>query len=191
MLLDSGLPALRGEAGRPPLRAPCGRGRLDAAMPHASESERRAATEQQLHQDVTARAWAKVHEWDQVRARQAAATQARAEAAAAQPEENVPAAPVAPVVLPAPRPAVLASAPEPADVDDDQEQELVLEDLTGDQVRDWRVRAMKDPQLVFDHIDRYGETSARRLFTGRLVDQVQRVAGLGHLNLGYIPWGHA
>lgn len=164
---------------------------VDAAMPHASEAERRAATEQQLHQDVTARAWAKAQEWDRVRARQAVAAQARAEAAAAQPEENVPAAPVARVVLPAPRPAVLASGSEAADVDDDQEQELVLEDLTRDQVRDWRVRAMKDPQLVFDHIDRYGEASARRLFTGRLVDQVQQVAGLGHLDLGYIPWGQA
>ncbi|MFZ4176658.1 hypothetical protein ACOZCI_20520 [Streptomyces griseoincarnatus] len=138
---------------------------------------------------MTARAWAKVHEWDQGRARQAAAAKARAEAAAAQPEENVPAAPVAPVVLPAPRPAAIAPAPEPADVDDDQEQKLVLEDLTRDQVRDWRVRAMKDPQLVFDHTNRYGEASARHLFTGRLVDQVQRVAGLGHLDLGHIPWG--
>ncbi|MEU0853503.1 hypothetical protein ABZ387_37180 [Streptomyces flaveolus] len=50
---------------------------------------------------------------------------------------------------------------------------------------------MRDPQLVFDRIDRYGEMSAWLLFTGRLVDQVQRVAGLGYLNLGYIPWGHA
>ncbi|MEE1943086.1 hypothetical protein V1L54_27390 [Streptomyces sp. TRM 70361] len=75
-------------------------------------------------------------------------------------------------------------------VDDvDQEQELVLADLTRDQVRDWRVRAMKDLQLVFDHIDRYGETSARRMFTGRLVEQVQQVTGLAHLNLGYIPVG--
>ncbi|MGV9503577.1 hypothetical protein ACWDQ0_35460 [Streptomyces sp. NPDC003642] len=162
---------------------------IDAAMPDASQAERRAATEQQLHQDVTARAWAQVHEWDQVRARQAAAAQARAEAAAAQPEAEVPAAPVTPVVLPAPQLAAIAPSPKPIDVDDDQE--LVLEDLTRDQVLDWRVRAMKHPQLVFDHIDRYGETSARRLFTGRLVDQVRRVASLGHLNLGYIPWGQA
>jgi hypothetical protein len=46
---------------------------VDAAMPHASETERRAATEQQLHQDVTARAWAKTREWEQVRARLTAA----------------------------------------------------------------------------------------------------------------------
>ncbi|MFB6784875.1 hypothetical protein ACFCX0_48545 [Streptomyces sp. NPDC056352] len=161
---------------------------VDAAMPGASEEERRAATAQQLHQDVTARAWAKAYEWNQYRARQAAA-QARAKAAAARPEVDVPATPVAPVVLPAPRTAVAAPAAEVADVDDDQK--LVLEDLTREQVRDWRVRAMKDPQLVFDHIDRYGETSARRLFTGRLVDQVQQMSGLEHLNLGYIPWGQA
>ncbi|EGX54543.1 hypothetical protein SZN_37421, partial [Streptomyces zinciresistens K42] len=55
---------------------------VDAAMPGASDAERREATAKQLHQDVTARAWAQVHEWEQVRARQAAAAQARAEAAA-------------------------------------------------------------------------------------------------------------
>ncbi|MGP3990846.1 hypothetical protein [Streptomyces sp. 3N207] len=159
---------------------------VDAAMPHASENERRAATAQRLHQDVTARAWAREAEWEQVRARQAAA-KARAEAAAAQ-MPAVSAAPVASVVVPVPRPV---AAPAPAVDDVDQEQELVLENMTRDQVRAWRVRAMKDPQLVFDHIDRYGETSARRLFTGRLVDQVQRVASLGHLILGYIPWGQA
>ncbi|MDI9889494.1 hypothetical protein QMZ92_35660 [Streptomyces sp. HNM0645] len=134
---------------------------VDAAMPGASEAERRAATEQQLHQDVTARAWAQVHEWDQVRARQAAAAQARAEAAAAQPKAEVPAAPVAPVVLPAPRPAAVTPAPDVADVDDDQE--LVLEDLTREQVLDWRTRAAHDHQIVHDHIARYGEHSAQRL----------------------------
>ncbi|CAL9278306.1 hypothetical protein SUDANB5_06837 [Streptomyces sp. SudanB5_2050] len=70
----------------------------------------------------------------------------------------------------------------------DQEPGLILENLTRNQIRDWRVRAMKDPQVVFDHVDRYGEASAKRLFTVRLIDQVQRLAGLGHLNLGYIPW---
>ncbi|MGW0314026.1 hypothetical protein [Streptomyces flavidovirens] len=44
---------------------------------------------------------------------------------------------------------------------------------------------------MFDHIDPYGETSARRLFTSRFVDQVQRLAGLGHLDLGYTPCGQA
>ncbi|MFD9807675.1 hypothetical protein ACFWZZ_10540 [[Kitasatospora] papulosa] len=62
---------------------------------------------------------------------------ARAEAAAAtQPEDVVPAAPVAPVVLPAPRPAA-APAPEPETADVDEDQELVLEDLTREQVLDW------------------------------------------------------
>ncbi|WP_432040945.1 hypothetical protein [Streptomyces chartreusis] len=162
---------------------------VDAAMPGASEAERRAATAKQLHQDVTARAWAQVHEWDQVRARQAAAAQARAEAAAAQPKAEVPAAPVAPVVLPAPRPAAVTPAPEVADVDDDQE--LVLEDLTREQVLDWRTRAAHDHQIVHDHIARYGEHSAQRLFTRSFVATVQRLSGLGHLDLGHTPWGQA
>nr|BAK19824.1 putative TRA1 protein [Streptomyces rochei] len=188
VLLDTGRDCHRCEERREDRRAQRRKvaAGVDAALPHASEGERRAVTAKQLHQDVMARAWAREAEWEQVRARQAAA-KARAEAAAAQLPAGQ-AAPVAPVVVPAPRPV---AAPVPAVDDIDQEQELVLEDLTRDQVRDWRVRAMKDPQVVFDHIDRYGETSARRLFTGRLVDQVQRVAGLGHLNLGYIPWGQA
>ncbi|WP_327378984.1 hypothetical protein OG393_34395 (plasmid) [Streptomyces sp. NBC_01216] len=163
---------------------------VDAAMPGTSESERRAAVDQQLHQDVTAEAWAKARRWEQVREQQAAAAQARAEAAAAQPADVAADEPVAPVVLPAPRPApaiVPASQPEPADVDDDQE--LVLEDLTPDQVRNWRVRALKDHQVVFDHIDRYGEPSARRLFSNQLVDQAQHHSRLGHLDLGYTTWG--
>ncbi|MFE2512628.1 hypothetical protein ACFXC9_30035 [Streptomyces naganishii] len=162
---------------------------VDAAMPGASEAERRAATERQLHESVTARAWAKAREWEQVRARQAAAAQARAEAAAARPGPDVPAAPVPPVVLPAPRPAAVVPAPQPDDVDGGQE--LVLEDLTREQVRDWRVRAMKDHQVVFDHIDQYGETSARRLFSNQLVDQAQRLSGTRHLVLGHTAWGQA
>ncbi|MFH9118369.1 hypothetical protein [Streptomyces globisporus] len=157
-------------------------------MPGASETERRAATDRQLHETVTARAWAKASEWEQYRARKAEAKAARAEAAAAQPQDDAPAASLAPVVLLAPRPAAAAPAlePETADVADDQE--LVLEDLTPDK-RDWRVRAMKDRQVVFDHIDRYGEPSAHRLFINRLVDQAQHISGLGHLNVGYFPWG--
>ncbi|MGW1189291.1 hypothetical protein [Streptomyces sp. NPDC002559] len=162
---------------------------VNAAMPGASEAERRAATATQLHQDVTARAWAQVHEWGQVRARQAAAAQARAEAAAAQPETEGPAAPMAPVVLPAPRLAAVVQAPKVANVEDDQE--LVLEELTREQVLDWRTRAVHDHQIVHDHIARYGERSAQRLFTRSFVATVQRLAGLGHLDLGYTPWGQA
>ncbi|MFF3177958.1 hypothetical protein ACFVQ0_35665 [Streptomyces sp. NPDC057900] len=163
---------------------------IDTSMPNASEIERRTAIEQQLHQDVTAKAWAKARRWEQVREQQAAASQARAEAAAAQSAFEVPAAQVAPVALPVPRPAAAAPAPEPhpADVDD---QELVLEDLTREQVLDWRNRAAADHQLVHDHIDRYGETSARRLFTRAFVETVQRLADLGHLDLGYTIWGQA
>ncbi|WP_456302134.1 hypothetical protein [Streptomyces globisporus] len=163
---------------------------VDAAMPGASETERRAATDRQLHETVTARAWAKAYEWEQHRARKAEAKAARAEAAAAQPEDDAPAVSLAAVVLPVPRPAAAALAPEPevAIVDD---QELVLDDLTPDQVRHWRVRAMRDDQVLFDHIDRYGEPSARRLFSNRLVEQAQRLSGLGHLNVGYFPWGQS
>ncbi|MGW6639496.1 hypothetical protein ACWGIT_20480 [Streptomyces cyaneofuscatus] len=47
---------------------------------------------------------------------------------------------------------------------------------------------MKDHQVVLDHIDRYGEPSARRLFSNRLVNEAQYLSGLGHLNLGYSTW---
>ncbi|MET8746173.1 hypothetical protein [Streptomyces sp. NPDC004728] len=166
---------------------------VDAAMPHGTETERRAATEQQLHQNVTARAWAREHEREQQRARQAAAAQARAEApvAAAQPADDVPAAPVAPVVLPAPRPVAVVAAPEPEPADLYDDQELVLENLTREQVRAWRVRAMKDHQVVFDHADRYGEASARRLLSNQLVDEAQRLAGTHHLVLEHTTWGQA
>ncbi|MGW0669830.1 hypothetical protein [Streptomyces sp. NPDC002746] len=160
---------------------------VDAAMPHASETERRAATAQQLHQDVTAQAWIREHRWAQVREQQTAAAQARAEAAAAQPADDVLAAPMAPVVLPAPRPL---AAPDPVD-SDDQEQELVLEDVTREQVRDWRVRGMKDHGVVFDHIDQYGKMSARRLFSHQLVNEAQRLEGTHHLVLGHTSWGQA
>ncbi|MFI1532370.1 hypothetical protein [Streptomyces griseus] len=164
---------------------------VDAAMPGASETERRAATDRQLHETVTARAWAQAAEWEQYRAQKAEAKAARAEAAAEQPTGEVPAAPAAPVILPAPRAAAVAPALEPETTDVDDDQELVLEDLTPDQVRNWRVRAMKDHSVVFDHIDRYSEPSARRLFSNQLVDQAQHLYGLGHLNLSYSTWGQS
>lgn len=88
--------------------------------------------------------------------------------------------------LASPRPVDVAPAPEPEP--DDVGQELVLEDLTREQVLDWRSRAAKDHQIVFDHIEQYGEHSAKRLFTTAFVAQVTRLSGLGHLNLGYTPW---
>ncbi|MCA1221403.1 hypothetical protein [Streptomyces sp. 8L] len=165
---------------------------VEAELPGASEEERRTAVARQLHERVTAQGWAREHEWEQVRARQAAAKAHRAEAAAAQPADDVPAAPVAPVAMPAPRPAPPpAPAPAPEFADADDVQELVLEELTREQVLDWRNRAAADHQLVFDHIDRYGELSAQRLFTRVFVAQVQRLAGLGHLDLGFSTWGQA
>ncbi|MEU5161209.1 hypothetical protein AB0G74_16600 [Streptomyces sp. NPDC020875] len=89
------------------------------------------------------------------------------------------------------RTGVVAPAPEPEFPDVEDGQELVLEDLTREQVLDGRNRAAADHQLVFDHIDRYGELSAQRLFTRAFVSQVQRLSGLGHLNLGYSTWGQA
>ncbi|MGC9479033.1 hypothetical protein ACP4I1_33450 [Streptomyces sp. WG4] len=182
MLLDSGRDCLRCEDRQADRRAQrhTVAAAVDAAMPGASEAERRAATEQQLHEHATAQAWAKAREWEQARARQAAA-KARAEATAAQSADVVADEPVAPVVLPAPPPT--------ADIDDDQE--LVLEELTREQVLEWRNRAAADHQLVFDHIDRYGELSAQRLFTRAFVAQVQRLASLGHLDLGYTTWSQA
>ncbi|MFI5987497.1 hypothetical protein ACIBEA_42350 [Streptomyces sp. NPDC051555] len=167
---------------------------VDAAMPGAFETERRAAIDRQLHEAVTAEGWIREHRWAQVREQQAAAKAHRAEAAAVQSVFEDPAAPMPPVVLPAPLPAVAILAPEPepepADVDND-DQELVLEDLTREQVREWRVQGLKDHQVVFDYIDRYGEPSARRLFSNQVVDQAQHQSRLGHLNLGYSTWGQA
>ncbi|MFK4070549.1 hypothetical protein [Streptomyces sp. NPDC029674] len=48
---------------------------------------------------------------------------------------------------------------------------------------------MKDHSVVFDHIDQYVETSARRLFSHQVVDQSQHHSRLGHLNLAYTTWG--
>ncbi|MFI9240822.1 hypothetical protein [Streptomyces sp. NPDC053079] len=44
-----------------------------------------------------------------------------------------------------------------------------------------------DHQLVLDHIDEYGELSARRL--SRFVHQVLRLAGTRNLVLGHTTWG--
>lgn len=48
---------------------------------------------------------------------------------------------------------------------------------------------MKGHQVVFDHIDQYGETSARHLFSNQLVDQAQRLSGTRHLVLGHTTGG--
>jgi hypothetical protein len=191
VLLDSGRECVRCEdrrfASRARRRAVAAA--VDAAMPYASPEGRRAATERQLHETVTARAWAREREWEQARARKAAA-KARARAAAARPAVNAPTEPpTRVVVLPAPRAAYCVPAPEMVEVEADVvDQELVLEDLTREQVLDWRNRAARDHQLVFAHIDRYGEVSARRLFTRAFVDQVTRLSRLGHLSLGYTTW---
>ncbi|MFJ9026253.1 hypothetical protein ACIRPU_40755 [Streptomyces sp. NPDC102259] len=191
MLLDSGRDCPRCEDRQASSRAQrhAVAAAVETAMPYASEAERRMATERQLHETVTAQAWAREHRWEQVRARQAAAAKARAEAAAAHPAIEESATSPAPVVPPAPRPAPAAPAAQPEA--DDVDRDLVLEDLAREQVLDWRTRAARDHQVVFDHIDRYGETSAQRLFTRSFVATVQRLSGLGHLDLGYTTWGQA
>ncbi|WP_326680945.1 hypothetical protein [Streptomyces sp. NBC_01237] len=169
---------------------------VETAMPHASGTERRKAAEQRLHETVTARGWAREHEREQVRARRAAAGDRTAAAAAAKPSQPDVApsgAPTVPIVPFATHPAPVIPEAEvvDGDGDGDGDQELILEDLTREQVLDWRNRAAADHQLVHDHIDRYGEHSAQRLFTRAFVAQVQRISGLGHLNLGHTTWRQA
>ncbi|MGW7005388.1 hypothetical protein ACWGCW_21935 [Streptomyces sp. NPDC054933] len=96
-----------------------------------------------------------------------AAARARAEVEAVAADIPTPqlGEPPAAVVLPAPQPGAVVP-PQPED-----EAPLVFEELTREQVIDWRSRAQRDHQVV-DHIDRYGELSARRLFTGVFVDQM-------------------
>ncbi len=158
---------------------------VDAQMPHASEAERRAETERRLHEGVTAEGWAKQRRREQLEAERAgrrATAQARAEAEAD--VEPVPTVePPATVVLPAPRP--MPDAPQPKD---ERQAALVLEELTREQVIDWRARAQRCHQVVLDHIDQHGELSARRLFTNAFVDQVLRLASTSHLVLAHTTW---
>ncbi|MFE2626339.1 hypothetical protein ACFXDP_00045 [Streptomyces sp. NPDC059374] len=83
-----------------------------------------------------------------------------------------------PALGPAATPSLLMAA-------DDVDQDLVLQDLTREQVLDWRTRAARDHQVVFDRTEEYGETSAQRLSTRAFVTDVQRLSRLGHLNFGY------
>ncbi|MFJ1601503.1 hypothetical protein [Streptomyces sp. NPDC088261] len=86
---------------------------------------------------------------------------------------------------------IIDPAPEPEFVDVGDDQELVLEELTREQVLDWRTRAAADHQVVVDHIDRYGEPSARRLFTPGVRRPGAAPDRLGHLDLGYTTWVQA
>ncbi|WP_331730339.1 hypothetical protein [Streptomyces sp. NBC_00073] len=117
VLLDSGQDCPRCEERQADRRATrCAvAAAVDASIPGASEAERRAATDRQLHEAVTAQAWIREHRWAMVRVQQAAAARARAEAATAQPDVDVPTALLAPVVVPAPRPAADTPIPERAD----------------------------------------------------------------------------
>ncbi|WP_123531165.1 hypothetical protein [Streptomyces sp. 840.1] len=145
-------------------------------MPNASEIERRTAAEQQRHQGVTAEACAKARHSGSRPA--SSRPSPRSRPSRSRPRRWLRSC------CPAPRPATVVVVPEsePADVDDDQE--LVPADLTREQALDWRNRPAADHQLVHDHIDRYGGLSAQRLLTRAFVAQVQRLAGLGRMDLG-------
>ncbi len=58
-----------------------------------------------------------------------------------------------------------------------------LEQLSRDDVIDLRAAAEKDPALIRTTLAACGEAYARRLFTNRLVDQVQRLSSVGRLTL--------
>jgi hypothetical protein len=58
-----------------------------------------------------------------------------------------------------------------------------LQQLTRHEIIDLRAAAQKDPLLIRTTIASCGETYARRLFSNRLVDQLQRLAGTGRLIL--------
>ncbi len=73
--------------------------------------------------------------------------------------------------------------------DVDQKQKLLFEDLTREQALNRRNRVAADHQIVRGHIERYGEQPAQRLFTPSFAATVQRLSGLGHLELGYTWWG--
>ncbi|MGW1291229.1 hypothetical protein ACWD4N_48870, partial [Streptomyces sp. NPDC002586] len=64
-----------------------------------------------------------------------------------------------------------------------------LEQLSRDEVIDLRAAALKDPGLIRATITTCGEMYARRLFTHRLVDQTQRMSGLGRTVVH--QWGPA
>ncbi|EGJ72722.1 hypothetical protein STTU_p0109 (plasmid) [Streptomyces sp. Tu6071] len=195
ILLDSGQACPRCEDRQVDRRAQRRRiaAEVEERLPYAGEEERRAATVRQLHEDVRAAGWAREWEWERVRARQAAA---RARADAARQDQPEPTAPAL-GALPAPRARVLASrtaAPAVAPAGRQVREvvdELVLEELTREQILDWRARATYDHQVVLDHIARYGEHSAQRLFTRALVATVHRVTGRDHLTLTTSPWGIA
>ncbi|WP_372412754.1 hypothetical protein [Streptomyces luteireticuli] len=163
---------------------------LEAEMPRTGEAERKTAVERRLHEEITAQGWAKARRRQQLEAehaaRRAAAAQARADAEL----ETVPTTPAAP--FPAAAAPVLTPVTTPGteeeSADDAGRAPLVLEELTREQVIDLRMRATHDHQLVLDHIREHGEFSARRLYTHRFVDQIQRLSGAGHLVLHHTTW---
>ncbi|MEU2560966.1 hypothetical protein ABZ626_16775 [Streptomyces longispororuber] len=97
---------------------------MEVALSQASADERRAATAKWLHQDVSARVWARGPSGSRSTPGRRREGLRREAAAAAAQTLVVQVAPVAPVVVSAPHPAAALAVA----VDDvDQEQDLVLE----------------------------------------------------------------
>ncbi|MFE7805887.1 hypothetical protein ACFU51_14720 [Streptomyces sp. NPDC057430] len=163
---------------------------VDGEMPRASQAERQVEVERRLNEAVTAEGWAKARYRERIEAERAVR---RAYVAQNRTEFGTLGEETATGVGPKPLPVLVRPAPYAiADTQQHEDQApLVLEELTREQVLDWRDRAAADHQVVFDHIERYGELSAKRLFTGAFVEQVQRLSRLGHLDLGYTPWAQA
>ncbi|WP_229343478.1 hypothetical protein [Streptomyces flavotricini] len=152
---------------------------VDARMPGASPDDRRTEVNRHMHVAVTAEGWAKVLYRERV---EAARAERRAAATAVVPAPRLPRPSPAPVV-PAARRTVAAARPEAG-----TRPPLVLEELTRDEVITWRARAEYDHRVVAEHIEAHGEPSARRLFTHRLVDRIQRLAATSRLVLGHPAW---
>jgi hypothetical protein len=161
---------------------------VDAELPGMGESDRRTETERRLHQATTAEAWAKQQRREQLEVERAERRAAAAAGTAA--AVNAPDEPLNQRAQTSVPPALTLPGALGKTVQDDERTPLVLEDLSRDQVLDWRTRAAKDHQIVLDHITQYGELSARRLFTSTFVDQVHRLQKARHLVLGHTMWGH-
>jgi hypothetical protein len=136
-----------------------------------------------MHQAVTSEGWAMQLARERIKAgraeRRAPAEQARADVGVGELT-----APVA-LAAPCPMPALV----QPEAFEDDGQAPILMEELTREQVIDWRARAQKDHQLVVEHVEEYGEAFARRLCTSRFLDQVLRLIGTSHLVLGHTIWG--
>ncbi|MCX5097740.1 hypothetical protein OOK36_55895 [Streptomyces sp. NBC_00365] len=68
-------------------------------------------------------------------------------------------------------------------------QELFLEYLTREQVLELRTRVAKGHQVVFDHVEQYGEHSAQPLFTRAFREGAAPVLPRAPEPRLHLPWG--